>query len=101
MAPTATPTKKPTKQPTKTATPTQQPTQQPTQSPTKTPTTKSPVPVPVPPTLPTLPSTSVPPLDQTLTYVQAVAQCTTQGVIDNPLTATNELANCANALLAP
>ena len=82
--------------------PTQQPTQQPTQSPTKTPTTKSDrCPVPVPPTLPTLPSTSVPPLDQTLTYVQAVAQCTTQGVIDNPLTATNELANCANALLAP
>ncbi|WP_107764474.1 lytic transglycosylase domain-containing protein [Nocardioides terrigena] len=99
--PTATPTKKPTKQPTKTATPTQTPTQQPTQEPTKTPTTKAPVPVPVPPTLPTLPSTSVPPLDQTLTYVQAVAQCTTQGVVDNPLTATNELATCANALLAP
>ena len=57
--------------------------------------------MPVPTTLPPLPTTSVPPLDQTLTYVQAVAQCTTQGVVDNPLTATNELANCANALLTP
>ena len=100
--PTATPTKKPTKQPTKTARrPPSSRRSSPPRSPTKTPTTKSPVPVPVPPTLPTLPSTSVPPLDQTLTYVQAVAQCTTQGVVDNPLTATNELANCANALLAP
>lgn len=95
--PTQTPTKQPTQTPTQT--PTQQPTQQPTKDPTKTPSTSLPVPVPTP--LPPLPTTSVPPLDQTLTYVQAVAQCTTQGVVDNPLTATNELANCANALLTP
>jgi membrane-bound lytic murein transglycosylase B len=99
-SPTTKPTKQPTKQPTRTPTPT--PTQQPTQQPTKEP-TKDPVKVTtsVPTQLPTLPSTSVPPLDQALTYVQAVAQCTTQGVVDNPLTATNELADCANALLAP
>lgn len=95
--PTQTPTKAPTKTPTPTKAPTQQPTQQPTQDPTKLPTK---LPVPSSP-LPTLPSASATPLDQTLTYVQAVAQCTTQGVVDNPLTATNELANCANALLAP
>lgn len=102
--PTQQPTKQPTKQPTQTPTtqaPTQQPTQQPTKDPIKTPSTSLPVPVPVPTTVPPLPSTSVPPLDQTLTYVQAVAQCTSQGVVDNPLTATNELAACANALLAP
>ena len=95
-SPPSSPTKTPT--PTPTQTPTQQPTQQPTQDPTKPPTTAAgpharrcrPCRRPAPP-----------PLDQTLTYVQAVAQCTTQGVVDNPLTATNELANCANALLAP
>ena len=57
--------------------------------------------MPVPTTLPPLPSTSVPPLDQTLTYAEAMAQCITQGVVDNLLTATNELADCANALLTP
>ncbi len=96
--PTQTPTQQPTQQPTQAPT-TQTPTQQPTKDPTKVPTTVPTLPAPT--TVPPLPTTSVPPLDQTLTYVQAVAQCTTQGVIDNPLTATNELANCANALLAP
>ena len=51
--------------------------------------------------MPTLPTASTTPLDQTLTYVQALAQCTAQGVVDNLLTANNELADCANALLAP
>lgn len=98
-SPTGQPTKAPTKTPTPTPTktPTQQPTQQPSQDPTKLPTK---LPTPSTP-LPTLPSASATPLDQTLTYVQAVAQCTTQGVVDNPLTATNELADCANALLTP
>jgi membrane-bound lytic murein transglycosylase B len=103
-SPTTKPTKQPTKQPTKTPTktPTPTPTQQPTQQPTKEP-TKDPVKVPtsVPTQLPTLPSTSVPPLDQALTFAQAQAQCIAQGVVDNPLTATNELTDCANALLAP
>ncbi|WP_327152773.1 lytic transglycosylase domain-containing protein [Nocardioides sp. Soil805] len=100
-APTKQPTQQPTKAPTQSPTqqPTQSPTQQPTKEPTKVPTTLPSLPVPT--TLPPLPSTSVPPLDQTLTYVQAVAQCTTQGVVDNPLTATNELDDCANALLTP
>ena len=54
-----------------------------------------PVPVPAPP----LPTVGVPPA--TLTFAEAVVQCTAQGVVDNPLTANNELADCANALLAP
>ena len=93
------PTQQPTQQPTKTATPTPTPTPtpQPTKSPSSTPTVK----VPLTTSAPTLPSTSVTPLDQTLTFVQATAQCTAQGVLDNPLTATNELADCANALLTP
>jgi membrane-bound lytic murein transglycosylase B len=58
-------------------------------------------PVPVPAPAPPLPTVGVPPVDSSMTFAQAVAQCTTQGVIDNPLTANNELADCANALLAP
>ena len=98
---TASPTKQPTTKPTKTPTPTPTPT--PTQQPTRTPTSTSTVkaPVPVPTTLPPLPSTRVPPLDQTLTFAQATTQCIAQGVVDNLLTATNELADCANALLTP
>jgi hypothetical protein len=108
-APTAKPTRQPTPKPTKTSTtapaptqtPTPAPTQQPTKAPVNTPTVKAPLPTTLPTTVPPLPTTSVPPLDQTLTFAQALAQCTTQGVIDNPLTATNELTDCANALLAP
>jgi membrane-bound lytic murein transglycosylase B len=96
---TAKPTKQPTTTPTRTPTPTPTPT--PTQQPTKVPTSTSTVKAPVPTTVPPLPSTSVPPLDQTLTFAEATAQCVTQGVVDNPLTATNELADCANALLTP
>jgi membrane-bound lytic murein transglycosylase B len=37
------------------------------------------------PSLPPLPSTSVPPVDQILTQVQAIAQCTLEGYVDNIL----------------
>ncbi len=92
-----TPTVKPTPTTTPTPTPTSSPTatSTPTPTPTKTPTV---VPTSVPTTLPPVPTATI---GETLTLVQAVAQCTAQGVIDNPLTATNELLDCANALLAP
>ena len=85
--------------PTTSARPTPTPTPTPTQAPTKIP-VKEPT-LPIPTSVPTLPTASTTPLDQTLTYVQALAQCTAQGVVDNLLTANNELADCANALLAP
>jgi hypothetical protein len=37
------------------------------------------------PSLPPLPSTSIPPVDQILTHVQAVLQCTLEGYVDNIL----------------
>ncbi|WP_310526588.1 lytic transglycosylase domain-containing protein [Nocardioides sp.] len=83
----ATPTPKPSPAPTPTGTPTKVPVKLPTE--------------PIPTSQPPLPTTSVTPLGQTITYAQALAQCTTQGVVDNPLTANNELADCANARLAP
>ena len=102
-----TPTVKPTPTPT-TVTPTPTTNQTPTTTETPTPTpsptpTKNPTVVPT--TAPTLPTT-LPPvptatITETLTLVQATAQCVAQGVVDNPLTATNELLDCANALLAP
>jgi hypothetical protein len=52
----------------------------------------------VPTTLPPLPTATI---TQTLTLVQATAQCVADGVVDNPLTAVNELLECANKLLAP
>ena len=86
-----------------TTTPTQTPTQQPTQDPTSVPTTATSLPTPLPTTLPTTPLPPLPTqtISETLNYAQAVAQCTARGVIDNPLTATNELDDCARALLAP
>lgn len=85
---TTSPTKQPTKQPTKATTPTQAPTQQPTQAPTQQQTqqaVKDPTKVPtssLPSSTPsvTLPSTSVPPLEQTLTYAEAQAQCLQSGI---------------------
>ena len=50
------------------------------------------------PTVPVPTSTSLPP---TLTLAEALAQCAAQGVVDNPLTANNELNDCANDLLTP
>lgn len=87
--PTPTGTSKPT--PTTSATPTPTPTPTPNPTPTKVP-VKLPT-LPVPTTLPTLPSTSVPPLDQTLTFAQAQAQC----LVSSPL----NLDACIQDLLTP
>jgi Transglycosylase SLT domain len=102
---TATPTKKPTKQPTPQPTnqptqapTTQAPTQQPTKDPTKVPNPTLPVPSTLPTTLPTLPSTSVPPLDQTLTYVEAQTQCLASGI---PALDVARLDACIKDLMTP
>ena len=73
-----------------TATPTPNPT--PTKTPVKTPT------LPIPTTLPTLPTTSVPPLDQTLTVAEATAQCVASGILAINLEAMNA---CVADLMAP
>ncbi|MFM6851431.1 MAG: lytic transglycosylase domain-containing protein [Terrabacter sp.] len=97
-SPTSTTTKPtPTPAPTPTPTPTQTPTKDPTSLPTLDPTS---VPTLVPTATPTLPLPSDP-IGSTLTLTQAIAQCTANGVVDNPLTGTNELLDCANALLNP
>ena len=75
----------------------EQPAEQPTEQPTEQPSEQPSNPVgggggtiggghglPVP-TLPALPSTSSEPVDQLLTHVQAVAQCTLEGYVDNIL----------------
>jgi len=91
---TPSPTAKPT--PTTSATPSPTPTPTPTQTPTKTP-TKSPT-LPVPTSLPTLPTTSVTPLDQTLTIAQAQTQCLASGISALDLAAMNA---CVEDLMAP
>ncbi|GAW48845.1 secreted protein [Nocardioides sp. PD653] len=74
--------------------PTEQPTAPPTQEPTEPTSPSTPgggggggghLPHLPSPSLPPLPSTSVPPVDQLLTHVQAVAQCTLEGYVDNIL----------------
>ena len=97
--------------PTATVKSTQSPTKSPTKAPTQTPTSQNPVPTKtptvsptssVPTTLPTtLPPLPTAPISQTLTLAEAIAQCTLQGVVDLPLTGTNELLDCANKLLNP
>jgi membrane-bound lytic murein transglycosylase B len=80
-----------------TSTPTQQPTQQPSQQPSSTPTslpTKLPIPT---VTLPALPSTSITPVDQLLTEVQARAQCLLDGYLDNILKADDPYDQCVYA----
>jgi hypothetical protein len=68
------------------------PTKDPTKDPTTSLTTSTPTAsVPVPTATITAP----------LTLTEAMAQCTEEGVVDNPLTANNELLDCANALLDP
>jgi membrane-bound lytic murein transglycosylase B len=71
-------------------TPEQQPTQQPSQQPSQ-PSAQNPtggggggVDLPTP-SLPPLPSTSIPPVDQLLTHAQAIVQCTLDGYVDNIL----------------
>jgi hypothetical protein len=51
------------------------------------------------PSVPPLPSTSIPPVDNTLTKAEALAQCIADGVVDNPLTSVNELTACVDKLL--
>ena len=112
--PTVKPSKSPTRTPTQNVAPTQTPTSQdpapsetptsqnpgPANTPTVSPTTNVPTSLPtsVPTTLPPLPTATI---SQTLTLAEAIAQCTTQGVIDLPLTGPNELLECANKLLNP
>jgi membrane-bound lytic murein transglycosylase B len=51
------------------------------------------------PNPPPLPNPSPPPLPDVLTHAEALARCTERGVVDNPLTAVNELTQCINNLL--
>ncbi len=46
------------------------------------------------PTLPALPSTSVSVVDETLSYAQAVLQCTLDGYVDNILSSTDPFDKC-------
>jgi membrane-bound lytic murein transglycosylase B len=85
----------PTAKPTASATPTPTPTPTPTATPTPTKTT---VKLPLPTTLPTLPTTGVTPLDQTLTVAQAQAQCLASGISSLDLLA---LSACVQQLMAP
>jgi hypothetical protein len=46
------------------------------------------------PTLPPLPTPSVPPVDEVLTLAQAIAQCTLEGYVDNPLADNDDFDEC-------
>jgi hypothetical protein len=46
-----------------------------------------------------LPTPSLPPVEDTLTEAEALAECVADGVIDNPLTSVNELTQCVTKLL--
>jgi cell division septation protein DedD len=88
--PTATPTSQPT--PTQGPTPTQDPT--PTKTPTTVPTSALPTTLPteLPTTLPTDLPTSV--LTPILSLADAIAQCTLQGLVDNPLSNNDAFDQC-------
>jgi len=79
-----------------TSKPTSKPTQQPSSDPTKIPTDGPKLPLPTL-TLPPLPSTSIPPVDQLLTQVQARAQCLLDGYIDNILKSNDPYDQCVYA----
>jgi membrane-bound lytic murein transglycosylase B len=79
-----------------------------TSSPTDTDGTSEPVKTPDAPSGddgPNLPAPNLPPppesepVQDVLTHTEALARCTAKGVVDNPLTATNELEQCAQNLL--
>jgi membrane-bound lytic murein transglycosylase B len=56
--------------------------------------------LPVPnPTTPPLPEPSLPPVDDVLTEADALEMCLADGVVDDPLTPVNELAQCVDKLL--
>ncbi|MBF4163869.1 lytic transglycosylase domain-containing protein [Nocardioides acrostichi] len=52
-------------------------------------------------TVPPLPSTSISPVDQALTYAQAVLQCTADGFIDNPLKKNDPFDKCVEKYMNP
>lgn len=79
-----------------TSKPTTKPTQQPSSDPTKLPTGGPKLPLPTL-TLPPLPSTSIAPVDQLLTQVQARAQCLLDGYIDNILKNDDPYDQCVYA----
>jgi membrane-bound lytic murein transglycosylase B len=83
----------------------QQPVEQPTEEPSEEPTQPSAPHTPITggggglphlptPSLPPLPSTSIAPVDQLLTRVQAIAQCTLEGYIDNILKSDDPFDQC-------
>ena len=51
-------------------------------------------PVPNTPSVPPLPTPSVPPVDEVLTTAEAIAQCTTEGYVDNPLNDNDAFDKC-------
>jgi len=79
-----------------TSKPTKQPTEQPSSDPTTVPTKGPKLPLPTL-TLPPLPSTSIAPVDQLLTQVQARAQCLLDGYIDNLLKNDDPYDQCVYA----
>jgi membrane-bound lytic murein transglycosylase B len=79
-----------------TSKPTSKPTQQPSSDPTSVPTGGPKLPLPTL-TLPPLPSTSITPVDQLLTQVQARAQCLLDGYIDNILKSDDPYDQCVYA----
>jgi membrane-bound lytic murein transglycosylase B len=79
-----------------TSKPTKNPTQQPSSDPTTLPTEGPKLPLPTL-TLPPLPSTSIPPVDQLLSQVQARAQCLLDGYIDNLLKNDDPYDQCVYA----
>jgi len=50
--------------------------------------------VPNTPSVPPLPTPSVPPVDEVLTTAEAIAQCTTEGYVDNPLNDNDAFDKC-------
>ncbi|WP_243056294.1 lytic murein transglycosylase [Nocardioides sp. SR21] len=80
--------------------PTEEPSEQPTEEPSEQPTNPTNpgggghLPT---PSLPPLPSTSIPPLDALLTHAQAVVQCTLEGYIDNILRSDDPFDKCVYA----
>src|SRR6476646_3929256 len=75
------------------------PSSTPSQTPTSTPTTPAGggdggTTVPNAPTVPPLPTPSVPPVDDVLTTAEAIAQCTAEGYVDNPLVNNDAFDKC-------
>ncbi|MBZ5739289.1 lytic murein transglycosylase [Nocardioides mangrovi] len=80
--------------------PSSQPTADPTQAPSQGQTDGPKLPLPSV-TLPTLPSTSITPVDEALSRVQAIAQCTLDGYIDNILRSDDPFDQCVYDYMHP